>query len=248
MTLEAETVPAAVAGQPRHPLSARERSERLYRILRDRICLLDYAPGSHLSEEELASEFAISRTPIRRVLARLESEGLVESVHGVGTIVTDPDIEELAQVYQLRMELALLIGKLSPIPRNGADLDRIRELIRRCEADSAQSDQRAFLRLNKEFFHELTSMTGNQPLREISERLYFQVARVVFKLMPRLGLAEEFTAFRREMEEILAAAEIGDWETIGHIRRAHISMSFRRMMKYAGPAHDGQGPEAVQGA
>ena len=54
------------------------------------------------------------------------------------------------------------------------------------------------------------------------------------KLMPRLGLVEEFAAFRREMEEVLAAAEIGDWETIGHIRRAHISMSFRRMMKYAG--------------
>ena len=52
-------------------------------------------------------------------------------------------------------------------------------------------------------------------------------------MMPRLGLVEEFTAFRREMEEVLAAAEIGDWESIGHIRRAHISMSFRRMMRHA---------------
>ncbi|WP_246506226.1 hypothetical protein [Mesorhizobium silamurunense] len=49
-------------------------------------------------------------------------------------------------------------------------------------------------------------------------------------MMPRLGLAEEFTAFRREIAEVLAAAEIGDWASIGHIRRAHISMSFRRMM------------------
>ncbi|TIU18168.1 MAG: GntR family transcriptional regulator, partial [Mesorhizobium sp.] len=48
---------------------------------------------------------------------------------------------------------------------------------------------------------------------------------------------EEFTAFRREMEEVLAAAEIGDWESIGHIRRAHISMSFRRMMRHAGEAN-----------
>jgi hypothetical protein len=35
------------------------------------------------------------------------------------------------------------------------------------------------------------------------------------------------------MEDILAAAEIGDYDAIGHIRRAHISMSFRRMMRYA---------------
>ena len=76
-------------------------------------------------------------------------------------------------------------------------------------------------------------MTANQPLREISERLYIQVARVVLKMMPELGLAAEFRAFRREMEEVLAAAEIGDWDAIGHIRRAHISMSFTRMLQNA---------------
>ncbi|MBV9701986.1 MAG: hypothetical protein JO163_04590, partial [Methylobacteriaceae bacterium] len=45
-------------------------------------------------------------------------------------------------------------------------------------------------------------------------------------------LAEEFAIFRREMEDILAAAEAGDLEAVGHIRRAHISMSFARMQRY----------------
>lgn len=230
MTLEPDAEMPSAEVEPARPLSARERSERIYLILRDRICLLEYPPGSHLSEEELAQEFEISRTPVRRVLARLEAEGLVQSVHGVGTIVTDVDIEELQQVYHLRLELAELIGKLSPVPRTAEDLDRIRALISRCDAAIRNPDQQAFLRLNMDFFYELTAMTGNQPLREISERLYFQVARVVLKMMPQLGLVEEFTAFRREMMEILAAAEIGDLESIGHIRRAHISMSYRRMM------------------
>lgn len=238
MTLEAGSAVVADSPPMPRPSSARERFERIYHILRDRICLLDYPPGRHLSEEELAQEFEISRTPVRRVLARLESEGLVQSVHGVGTIVTDVDIEELQQVYHLRLELVLLTGKLSPIPRAAADLDRIRGLIERCDADMRRPDQRAFLRLNMDFFLEMNAMTGNQPLREISERLYFQVARVVLKMMPQLGLFDEFTAFRREMEEVLAAAEIGDWESVGHIRRAHISMSFRRMMRHAGHAND----------
>lgn len=230
MTLETDAAPTPAEVEPPRPLSARERSERIYRLLRDRICLLDYPPGSHLSEEELAQEFEISRTPVRRVLARLESEGLVQSVHGVGTIVTDVDVSELQQVYHLRLELAELIGKLSPVPRAAEDLDRIRSLITRCDADMLIPEQRAFLRLNMDFFYEVTAVTANQPLREISERLYFQVARVVAKMMPQLGLVEEFTAFRREMLEVLAAAEIGDLESIGHIRRAHISMSFHRMM------------------
>lgn len=239
MTIEADSATRTETVAAPRPPSARERSERIYRILRDRICLLDYLPGSHLSEEELAQEFQISRTPLRRVLTRLESEGLVQSVHGVGTIVTDVDIEELQQVYHLRLELVLLVGKLSPIPRTAADLDRIRALIKRCDIALRDADQRTFLRLNMDFFLEMNAMTGNQPLREISERLYFQVARVVLKMMPQLGLVEEFTAFRREMEEVLAAAEIGDWDSIGHIRRAHISMSFRRMMRHAGHSGDG---------
>ena len=214
-------------------LSARARSERIYQTLRDRICLLDYPPGARLSEEELAQEFAISRTPIRRVLTRLEAEGLIGSVHGVGTIVTDVDIEELAQVYRLRMELAPLLGKLDPIARTAADLGRIRDMIAQCDALLAEGDARAFLRLNMAFVQEINAMTANRPLREISERLYIQVARVVLKMMPELGLAAEFRAFRREMEEVLAAAEIGDWDAIGHIRRAHISMSFTRMLQNA---------------
>lgn len=220
------------SGRPSN--SAKERFERLYRALRDRICLLDYPPGTRLSEEELAAEFATSRTPIRRVLGRLESEGLIEARHGVGTIVTDVEFAEVAQVYALRLELAVLIGRLSPLPRSEDDLDRIRALIADCDAHAHDIDHRSLARLNMDFFAELSAMIGNVPLREISERLYFQISRIVLQMMPRLNLAEEFAAFQREMKDILAALEINDLESVGHIRRAHISMSFTRMMRYAG--------------
>ena len=72
---------------------ARERFERIYKTIRDRICLLEYEPGARLGEEELAREFGVSRTPLRRVLSRLEGEGLLESRHGVGTFVTDVDLD-----------------------------------------------------------------------------------------------------------------------------------------------------------
>src|SRR5262249_414266 len=156
-----------------------------------------------------------SRTPVRRVLARLESEGLVESVHGVGTIITDPDIQELVQIYHLRLELATLVGRLSPTPRTPEDLDRIRALIARCDEDMRNPAQRAFPRLKMDFYWEISAMTGNLALREINERLYLKVVRVVLKMMPKLGLVDEYRAFRSEMEAVLSAAEIGDWEAIG---------------------------------
>jgi len=217
----------------RPPSVARERFERIYASLRDRICLIDYPPGARLSEEELAAEFAISRTPIRRVLARLEDQGLVKSKHGVGTIVTDPRIEELIQVYHLRMELAVLIGRLSPIPRSPDDLDRMRLLLDRGEALSKAPTPRAFARLNMDFAHELALMTGNAPLREINDRLYYLSSRIVLTMIPHLNLSDEVAIFQREMVDTVMAAEIGDLAAVGHIRRSHISMSFSRMMRYA---------------
>lgn len=209
--------------------ASRQRFERLYRTLRNRICLLDYPPGTRLSEEALAAEFGISRTPLRRVLGRLESEGLLRSVQGVGTIVSDVDIDALTQVYQLRMELAELLGKLSPVAPSEETIALFRSLHARSLHLVETPDPRAFAELNMEFFHALIRLTDNEPLRAISERLYYQTSRIWLKAIPRIDLAEEVAIFSREIADILTAVELGDLEAAGHIRRSHVSMSFTRL-------------------
>jgi DNA-binding GntR family transcriptional regulator len=216
------------------PTIARERFERVYNVIRNRICLLEYEPGARLGEEELAREFGVSRTPIRRVLSRLESEGLLESRHGVGTFVTTVDFDSLMQVYELRMELAVLIGRLDPIPRSEEDLNRVRAILKKCDDMVPAPDSRAIAVINVEFFHELAAMIGNQPLKEISERLYYLTHRIWLTSVPSLNLADEIIVFRRELADILAAMEIGDLESVGHIRRSHISMSVKRLQKISG--------------
>jgi len=235
MSVAANESPAAEEAAGPKLTPSRERFERLYSVVCDRICLLEYAPGERLSEEELAAEFKVSRTPIRRVLSRLEAEGLVETRHGVGTFVVDVELDHMAQVYQLRMELAVLIGRLEPIPRSEEDLARVRALLARCDELARQpaSDQKALARINMDFYKELRAMTGNKPLREISDRLYHLTSRVWLTSVPHLNLPDEIEVFRREIADILAAMELGDLEAVGHIRCSHISMSFRRLQRYA---------------
>lgn len=221
---ELKDEPRAAAASP-----ARQRFLQLYETLRHRICLLDYPPGTRLSEEALAAEFGVSRTPLRRVLGWLEAQGLVQSMQGVGTMVTDVDIQALTQVYQLRMELAELIGKLSPVVPTPYTIELFRTLHSRSVSLISSPDPRAFAQLNMEFFHALMRLTANQPLREISERLYYQTSRIWLKSISGMDLAEEVTIFSREIADILAAVEIGDLQAAGHIRRSHISMSFTRL-------------------
>ncbi|MFZ2101917.1 MAG: GntR family transcriptional regulator [Oricola sp.] len=213
---------------------ARRRFDRIYETLRMQICMLDHPPGARLREEDLAEEFGVSRTPIRRVLVKLEAEGLLRSVHGVGTIVTDIDVDELEQVYQLRIELAELVGKLAPIAPDASKKAAFRALLARCDALVAKPDPREFALINMDFFHLLNSLTGNEPLREISERLYYQTTRIWLKTASRLEryeamLAEEINIFHREVADIVAAVELGDLSVVGHIRRSHISMSYLRL-------------------
>lgn len=212
---------------------ARARFDRLHDILRSRICLLDYPPGMRLSEAVIAVEFGVSRTPLRRVLTRLETEGLLASVHGVGTFVTDVDIDELEQVYRLRMELAELLGRLAPVAPGDEDLARLRSLATEAQRLASAPDPRAFAELNMAFFRALMRLTANEPLREVSERLYYRTARIWLKAIPRMDLRDETEVFAREVNDILAAIELGDLEAAGHIRRSHISMSFLRLRRTA---------------
>lgn len=220
---------------------ARGRFERIYQTLRMRICLLDYAPGERLREEDLADEFGVSRTPVRRVLVKLEAEGLLRSVHGVGTIVTDIRVEELAQVYELRVELAELVGKLSPVVVDDALVARFRDIRERCDQMVRDGDPREFARINMEFFHLFNSLTANTPLRELSERFYYQTTRIWLKTASRLRgyeqlLNNEFVIFQREVADIAEAVENDDLAAAGHIRRAHIAMSFSRIRRAADAA------------
>jgi DNA-binding GntR family transcriptional regulator len=211
---------------------ARKRFEDLYDELRKRICLLYYLPNTRLREEVLAAEFGVSRTPLRRVLVRLESEGLLTAKHGVGTIVTDINIKELRQAYELRMELAELIGKLSPIAVDDIDLRIWESFSKRGQALIANPDLRDFSQLNMDFSHAVFNLTRSAPLREVSERLYYQTARIWIKSIPHMNLETESVVFCQEIDSILQALAVGDLSAVGHIRRSHISMSYTRLWRF----------------
>jgi len=66
-----------------------------------------FRPGQRLTEEGLAGDLQISRTPVREALRVLRTEGLIESAPYQGSTVRAYAIEDLDDIYQLR---ALLEG------------------------------------------------------------------------------------------------------------------------------------------
>ncbi|MGR3496403.1 GntR family transcriptional regulator [Citreimonas sp.] len=214
---------------------ASARFDRICATLRDRICLLDAPPGTRLSEEVLAAEFGTSRTPIRRVLARLEAEGLVAVRSGVGSIVTDLDRAEFAQVYALRQELTQLVATLDPVTPTPAHVARAAEFETQGDALAAAPDARAFAVLNRDFHDFGLSLTGNAALREVAERLYLRTARIWLQAVARMDLGQECAIFADEIRQTHAALRAGDARAAALIRRSHISMSAARLAQVPAP-------------
>ena len=78
---------------------------RVYRILKERILMCDYPPGSSLNEGRLAEQLEVSKTPIREALAMLVHEGFVEVLPRQGYRVTDLTIADVQEIFNLRLLL-----------------------------------------------------------------------------------------------------------------------------------------------
>jgi DNA-binding GntR family transcriptional regulator len=216
---------------PREDETGTARFDRIYGDLRDRICLLDYPPGTVLSEVALAREFEVSRTPIRRVFHQLEFMGLVQIRNGIGTIVTDIDLKTFKETYDLRKRLAEMMGELSPVEITAKHLTQIDQLIARAKKIETQRGNYGDLALiANETQRLLSDLTGNTPLREIIELLYYRVARIWFTLLPQFGWDEAISGQLNELQEIRSGMAANDIRAVGQFRRKDL----QRMMNLLG--------------
>jgi DNA-binding GntR family transcriptional regulator len=78
---------------------------RVYAALRDAIVRAELAPGAQLSENELAEQLGVSRTPIREALGRLRDDRLVEVVPQLGTFVSKISTQAVTDAQFIREAL-----------------------------------------------------------------------------------------------------------------------------------------------
>lgn len=214
--------------------AGKARLSSIYECLRDRICLFEYPPNTLLREAELAAEFGVSRTPIRQILQRLEGETLVDIRDGVGTIVTGVDFARLKDVYELRLKLAEIIADLAPRPPGEAEVQAMAELVKRGRQLVAKLELAEFWRVQNERHRIVNSLIGNEVLRTIHDRLYFQTARAWYGIVEQMWpeLAEELFV---ELEELLRALKSGDMRSVALVSRNYIAYSMARLSGYFSP-------------
>lgn len=227
----AEPKSSDAAPAPERALKRRRPMSDIYDEMRRRICLLVHAPGTILKETELAREFGVSRTPIREVLHQLSFEGLVETRNGVGTFVTGVDFKSFTDAYDLRIELAEMIGRLSPRPCGPREVAAIETLLARAKALQEDFVAEDFWQVNHDLHKVIHALIGNHELAKLHDLYYYRVARFWYQLATD-DWRREAAILVREFEDLLVAMRSGDMKAVANVHRNHISYAKIRIGQF----------------
>jgi len=178
--------------------------EDIYTELRQQIVDRSIPPGRKLTESFLSQKWNVSRTPIREVLRRLESQGLVTSHRYKGVIVNTISIDDIDQIYAIKIHLEGLAGRLATpvISENPKQLKNLEKLCKKMEELSKKGDIGGYITKNNEFHFSIWHSCGNMWLVRILENLNSQINRFIVKSLHiphrmERSLPEHWEIYRR---------------------------------------------------
>lgn len=156
--------------------------ERAYVQLKQCILNGHFAPGTFLSERQVALQLEMSKTPIRAAVERLELEGFLTISPQQGIIVRDLSIPEIADQYEIRVALETFVlrhlaGRLTAeqVARLEANLKVQDQNCKRCDVERG-------VELDAEFHILFSTFLGNQEIVRVMTHLRDKMYRVIFRV------------------------------------------------------------------
>lgn len=199
--------------------SAAVQTQRMYDEI---VCSLKefrLPPGTRLREEKLAALFEVSRTQVRKVLLRLEHEGLVKREPHRGVTVVAPDAEETREIFDARrlIEPWVVTRLCSHGTKQG--LAALRRIVREEQKAHKDGDRRSAVRLSGEFHRALAQAAGNRALAKSMDELTLRTCLAILAgQVPVLSTCRD-----DEHASITEAIERGDARTAGRLMVQHLN-------------------------
>jgi DNA-binding GntR family transcriptional regulator len=189
-----------------------------YNRLREAILRGDLRPNQRLVETELAEWLKLSRTPVREALARLASEGLVNS--GRGWAVREHAPQEVSEIHEVRAALEGMAAYLACERASDEEIARIaafHEGQDREELTSPPSDR--LVEYNEAFHRHIVVSANNERLEHFirRNREFFFTYRIA-----SLFSEDEAHASLAGHDRVVEALRVRDAERAEQAMRRHI--------------------------
>jgi len=193
-----------------------------YEALRDAITSGTLLPGTRLREAALARHFAISTTPVREALRRLDREGLVRLSPNRGAIVAEFDLREILDLFEIREVLECRAVRRAAGQRS-RDLRPADAVLAAAAAQVALRDRVEWNRLEVAFHRAINDLSGNFELAELTERIHRTVQGLCVRCMrePLYG-PEKLQLMQLQHQAIVDAVRDGTVREAEMRARTHI--------------------------
>ncbi|MBM4338720.1 MAG: GntR family transcriptional regulator [Deltaproteobacteria bacterium] len=127
-------------------------------------------PRERLIEMDLISRFGVSRTVIREVLKSLESKGIVKATPYRGVMVADLTMEEIDEIYFLRIELEKIAARLVLKHITGKEVNHLKILLKEVERHLRKQTPQ-MIEADSEFHRMIFKACHNRYLYEVIDYL-----------------------------------------------------------------------------
>ncbi|WP_377890524.1 GntR family transcriptional regulator [Alkalihalobacillus sp. R86527] len=143
--------------------------------LKQAILSRELAPGTKLVEAIISEKLQVSRTPIRNAFRKLVEEGYVTLVQNKGAYVVQPDIKEIIQAFELRIELECIAVKFGLDKITNQDILKLEDTLEEELAVYKTQDIPEYIALNKRFHMLLADRSGNKYISEFLHKVIEQI-------------------------------------------------------------------------
>lgn len=207
-------------------------ADRAHRILRDRLIMLDIAPGAALRDEQIGAEMGVGRTPVREALKRLEGERLVVAYPRQGTFAAEVNLQDLRRLSEVRQELEPLAAHAAA--QRATDEERLLlEQVLHTELDAVPArdagTNRGQIEADLALHRILYAMTHNPYLKDTLHYYGNLNTRIWCTALPHLP---DLTGHVAEHREMVAAVVAGQASQAAERMREHVS-SFSEFVRQA---------------
>ncbi len=193
---------------------------RAYEHLKAAILDGRFNPAERLTEEHLAEELGVSRTPVREALHKLESEGLIKPLETRGFIVSPDSKEEVEELFEIRSVLEGYALKIISEKISEGDLERLNGFIEKAEDALQRKRVNEILRWNTKFHDTLHEMVAE---KKRLHRLMVDMRKYVLRF--RKNTLRYPEAGKRTVDghrKILLALRLKDPDLCERMMREHI--------------------------
>ena len=195
--------------------------ERIYVSLRDAITSMNiYAEDAELrlDERELSDRLAISRTPIREALARLEQEGLVRVVPRKGVYIVRKTKAEILEMITVWAALEAMAARLVTQVASDEEIASLRSLFTTFQDGQVQAKIDEYSDTNIAFHQAILRLSRCALIEELADGLFIHLRSI------RARTIEEDDRAKRSIIDhmhIIEALEARDTELADRLVREH---------------------------